>query len=66
MNPDFETLEQTMRSQRAIRFFTNDPVDDELVARLIRTATFAPSGGNRQPWRFIVIRDKGTKAALGK
>jgi nitroreductase len=66
MNPDFETLEKTMRLQRAVRLFTNDPVDDELVARLIRTATFAPSGGNRQPWRFIVIRDRGTKAALGK
>jgi nitroreductase len=63
---NFEELERIMLRQRAVRLFTDQPVDDATLERLIRAATFAPSGGNRQPWRFIIVRDKATKAALGK
>ena len=51
--------------QRAIREFTDAPVDDTIIERCLRAATFAPSGGNTQPWRFIVIRDRETKRKLG-
>jgi nitroreductase len=63
---NFDELERIMLRQRAVRLFTDQPVDDATLERLIRAATFAPSGGNRQPWRFIIVRDKATKAALGK
>jgi nitroreductase len=63
---NFEELERIMLRQRAVRLFTDQPVDDATLERLIRVATFAPSGGNRQPWKFIIVRDKATKAALGK
>jgi nitroreductase len=63
---NFEELERIMLRQRAVRLFTDQPVEDAMLERLIRAATFAPSGGNRQPWRFIIIRDRATKAALGK
>jgi nitroreductase len=63
---NFDELERIMLRQRAVRLFNDQPVDDGLIERVIRAATFAPSGGNTQPWRFIVVRDKATKAGLGK
>ncbi len=63
---NFDELERIMLRQRAIRLFTDEPVDDALIERLIHAATFAPSGGNTQPWSFIVVRDRETKGALGK
>src|SRR5215212_797626 len=55
-----------MSTQRAVRHFTGQPVDDALIERLLRLASRAPSARNLQPWRFIVVRDPATKGALGK
>ena len=63
---NFDELERIMLRQRAVRLFTDEPVDDALIERVIRAATFAPSGGNTQPWSLITVRDRTTKAALGK
>ena len=62
----FEALEKLMLRQRAIRIFDDRPVDDAVIERAIRIATFAPNGGNRQPTRYVVIRDTETKRAMGK
>jgi nitroreductase len=62
---NWETVERVMLRQRAVREFSQEPVDDAMIERVIRAATFAPSGGNTQPWRFIAIRDRETKRALG-
>jgi nitroreductase len=43
--------------RRSIRAFKDDPVPDEAVKRLLEAARWAPSGGNRQFWRFIEVRD---------
>jgi nitroreductase len=51
--------------QRACRAFTDEPVDDNLIARVLDAATFAPSAENRQPWEFIVVRDDRSRAHLG-
>jgi nitroreductase len=59
--PFFRVIE----TQRAIRRFTPDPVDDATIQRIIEAATRAPSARNLQPWRFVVIRDPDTKATLG-
>ena len=57
----FEVLETT----RAIRRFSDTPVSDEEIMTCIRAATQAPSGGNIQPWQFLVVRDAETKRAIG-
>jgi nitroreductase len=64
--PEEIGLFEAMYSQRAIREFKPDPVPDELVRRLIEAATKAPSGSNRQDWRFLVIRDSETKRKIGE
>jgi nitroreductase len=59
-------LAEAMRTQRAIRRLKPDPVDDGLLLRCLELATRAPSGGNRQPAEFILVRDRRVKAALGR
>ncbi|MBU3750793.1 MAG: nitroreductase family protein [Mycobacterium sp.] len=54
----------TLRSTGAVREFSDEPVDDEVVARILDTARFAPSGGNAQAWHVVVIKDAGTRTAL--
>jgi nitroreductase len=51
--------------QRAYRSFSTDAVDDDLIARLLTAATFAPSAENKQPWEFVVVRDDATRAEIG-
>ena len=57
-------LVATLRSTGAARQFHPEPVPDEVLARLLDTARFAPSGGNRQGWRVIVVKDPATRTAL--
>jgi nitroreductase len=52
--------------QRACRAFSDAPVDDTLIARVLDAATFAPSAENRQPWEFVVVRDAKTRGHLGE
>ena len=59
-------LFEAMYTQRAIRQFKPDPVSDDVVRKLIEAATKAPSGGNSQPWRFLVIRDAESKRVIGE
>jgi nitroreductase len=47
---------------RAIRRYTDDPVSDEVLRDVLFAATRAPSGSNRQPFRFLVLRDGETAA----
>ena len=58
-------LYDVMRSTFSAREFTSDPVPDATLARILDMARFAPSGGNRQGWKVIVVRDPATKRALG-
>jgi nitroreductase len=57
-------LIDTLRTTGAVRDFTADPVDDDVVARILDTARFAPSGGNRQGWHVVVVKDPPTRKAL--
>jgi nitroreductase len=50
---------QAIATRRSIRAFTPDPVDDTHVEELLRAAMAAPSAGNQQSWRFIVVTDRG-------
>ena len=57
-------LLDTLRTTGAIRDFLPDPVPDETLARILDTARFAPSGGNRQGWHVVVAKDSATRRAL--
>jgi nitroreductase len=50
----------------AAREFTGEPLPDPTLFRILDRARFAPSGGNRQGWRVIVVRDPGTRDRLAK
>ena len=53
-------------TQRAIRKFRPDPVPRDLLWRVVEAATKAPSGTNRQPWRFLVIQDQARRAEIAR
>ena len=53
-----------MRTTFAAREFTADSVPDEVLHRILDNARFAPSGGNRQGWHVIVVRDEAKRASL--
>ena len=63
------TLLEGLATTRAIRRFTSEPVTDADLAAVLFAATRAPSGSNRQPFRFVVLRAGGrsnrAKAMLG-
>jgi nitroreductase len=59
-------LREAMRSMHACRYFTPDPVPDEVFHQAIEAARFAPQGGNRQAVRFVIVRDPEKKRRLGE
>jgi nitroreductase len=57
-------LSEALRENAAIREFTDEPIPDEMLYRILETARFAPSGGNRQGWRVIAVRDAALKRSM--
>jgi nitroreductase len=57
-------LVEVMRCAPSTRRFTEDPVDPEVLGRVLENARFAPSGGNRQGWRVIVVTDPERRRRL--
>lgn len=49
---------EAIRTRRSIRVYEDKPVEEEKLKRVLEAARLAPSAGNRQPWRFIVINDR--------
>ena len=57
-------LTEALRTTGAVRAFRPEPVADEALARVLDVARFAPSGGNRQGWRVVVLRDPAARRRL--
>jgi nitroreductase len=57
-------LSEALRTTGAVRDFTNQSVDDAVLARVLETARFAPSGANAQAWRVVVIKDPERRRRL--
>lgn len=57
-------LFEAIHTQRSIRRFKPEPVDDETIRTALDAARKAPSATNAQPWRFVVVRDAGTRKAI--
>lgn len=53
-----------INSQRACRAFADTAVPDDLIARVLDAAVYAPSAQNGQPWEFIVVRDPAARATI--
>ncbi|MGB5755455.1 MAG: nitroreductase family protein [Acidimicrobiales bacterium] len=59
-------LYEAMRTNPSCRYFTDQPVEPDMLHRIFDNARFASSGGNRQGWRTIVVRDPEMKAKLAE
>jgi len=59
-------LYEVMRSTFAARDFTDDPLPDDVIFEILDNARFAPSGGNRQGNKVIIVRDREARAQLAK
>jgi len=59
-------ITDVMRTAGSTRRHRADPVADEIIFRILDNARFASSGGNRQGWRVILVRDAGVRAGLGE
>jgi nitroreductase len=57
---------EVMSTARTIRRFTDQPVDDAMLARCLEAATWAPSGANKQQWRFVVLRSAQQRAVVAE
>jgi len=65
MTDDAFDLFDIMATTRSMRRLKPDPIPDELVRRILEAGTYAPSGGNMQRWRFLVVRDPAIKQRVG-
>ncbi len=56
-----KSLYELMKTRRSIREFSRRKVPDEVIINAIKTASSAPSGANKQPWHFVVVKDSNIK-----
>ena len=61
MSEEVSILFEIMQTTRSMRRLKPDPVPAALIRKVLEAGTFAPSGGNMQRWRFLVIRDAKIK-----
>jgi len=59
-------LIEGLMTTRAMRRYTDEAVSEEEIVTCLRAALQAPSGGNIQPWQFLVVTDAGKRARLGE
>ncbi len=57
---------EAIYSRRSVRDYTAEPVEQGKVDEILKAGSWAPSGLNNQPWRFVVVRDDGIRAAMAK
>lgn len=59
-----EALRDSLARRRSVRDFSPDPLPEGVLDAAIEAAGSAPSGANRQPWRFVVVRDPETRRLI--
>lgn len=59
-------LFKAIKQRRSVRAYTREDVSEEEVKKLIEAARWAPSAGNIQPWRFVIVRDAEVKRKLAE
>ena len=58
------TVMEAIEKRRSIRKFKPEPVPDEMISQMLEAARLAPSGTNRQPWRFQIVKEGALKKRL--
>lgn len=59
-----QAFAETMQQRRSVRMFADRPVERATIEWLIRAAQSAPSGANKQPWRFVCVQDPAVKRRI--
>ncbi len=57
---------EVIKTRRSVRSYKPDPVSEEVLMRVLDAARIAPSGSNRQPWKFIIVRDEALKRKIAQ
>ncbi|MDP7513088.1 MAG: nitroreductase family protein [Candidatus Marinimicrobia bacterium] len=57
-------LLNAMKTRRSVRDFSSRPVSEEIIHNCIKTAVYAPSGANKQPWHFMIVKDPKIKKEI--
>ena len=55
---------QLMLSRRSVRDFASKEVPDKVIENILKTAVSSPSGANKQPWSFVVVKNKRIKRKI--
>ena len=64
MSMNYDEFLALLKYRRSIRKFKRDPIPDEFIMKILEAAHYTMSGGNSQPWEFIIIKDQKTKDRL--
>lgn len=59
-----DSFYKSMSRRRSVRTFSSEPVDRSLIESIVATAGTAPSGANKQPWRFVAVDDPDLKRQI--
>src|SRR5208283_1789520 len=59
-------LKEVIKKRKSIRDYIDTPVPEDKLLRVLEAARLAPSGSNKQPWKFIVVRDSKRRQKLAK
>jgi nitroreductase len=57
---------EVVKTRRSIRSFKPDPVPDDVLEKILEAVRIAPSGSNRQPWRFILVKDPAIRKSVAE
>ena len=57
---------EVIRTRRSVRSYKPDPIPEEVLKRILEAARIAPSGSNRQPWKFILVKDEELKKKVAE
>jgi len=55
-----------IKTRRSVRMFSSEGVEDQVIRQIIEMGTWAPSGLNNQPWKFVVVRDPELKERIAQ
>jgi nitroreductase len=67
-NGDYSKMDlyEVMKTRRSIRSYLADPISEEKLSRILEAVRISPSGSNRQPWKFILVKDKELKTQVAR
>lgn len=65
-DPSTDTVLRALRRTRQVRRFTDEPVDDEAIQAILEVARWTGSSENRQPWMFVLIRDRDVRRRIAE